>query len=71
MEKRPALGKGLSALIPDASEALSTPRASIEVDLDHREPKHNQPRGQMDDENHEDQARSIRANGVNQPINVR
>ncbi|MGE3489979.1 MAG: ParB/RepB/Spo0J family partition protein [Vicinamibacterales bacterium] len=71
MEKRPALGKGLSALIPDASEALSTPRASIEVDLDLLEPNHYQPRGQMDDEKLEDLARSIRANGVIQPIIVR
>jgi len=71
MEKRPALGKGLSALIPDASEALSTPRASLEVDLDLLEPNHYQPRGQMDDEKLEDLARSIRANGVIQPIIVR
>jgi len=71
MEKRPALGKGLSALIPDASDALSTPRASLDVDIDLLEPNHYQPRGQMDDERLEDLARSIRANGVIQPIIVR
>jgi len=71
MEKRPALGKGLSALIPDASDALSTPRASLDVDIDLLEPNHYQPRGQMDDEKLEDLARSIRANGVIQPIIVR
>jgi len=71
MEKRPALGKGLSALIPDAADALSTPRASLDVDIDLLEPNHYQPRGQMDDQRLEDLARSIRANGVIQPIVVR
>ena len=50
MEKRPALGKGLSALIPDAADALTTPRASLEVDIDLLEPNHYQPRGPMDAE---------------------
>ena len=45
MEKRPALGKGLSALIPDAADALTTPRASLDVDIDQLEPNHYQPRG--------------------------
>ena len=71
MEKRPALGRGLSALIPDATNALTTPRASLDVDIDLLEPNHYQPRGHMDDERLEDLARSIRANGVIQPIIVR
>ena len=71
MEKRPALGKGLSALIPDATGAVTTPRASLEVDIDLLEPNHYQPRGQMDDERLNDLAQSIRANGVIQPIVVR
>ena len=71
MEKRPALGKGLSALIPDATAALITPRASLDVDIDLLEPNHYQPRGHMDDERLEDLAMSIRANGVIQPIIVR
>ena len=71
MEKRPALGKGLSALIPDATEVLSTPRASLEVDIDLLEPNAYQPRGHMDEEKLEDLARSVRANGVIQPIVVR
>ena len=48
MEKRPALGKGLSALIPDAAEPLAAPRASLEVDIDQLEPNHYQPRGPID-----------------------
>jgi ParB family chromosome partitioning protein len=72
MEKRPALGKGLSALIPDAVDALtSSPRATLEVDVDQLEPNHYQPRGQFDSASLEDLARSIKANGVIQPIVVR
>ena len=71
MEKRPALGKGLSALIPDGGDALTSPRGSLEVDIDLLEPNHYQPRGAMDDAKLEELARSIRANGVIQPIVVR
>jgi ParB family transcriptional regulator, chromosome partitioning protein len=71
MEKRPALGKGLSALIPDASDALTAPRSSVEVDIDQLEPNQYQPRAQMDDARLDDLARSIQANGVIQPIVVR
>src|SRR5687767_11494612 len=71
MEKRPALGKGLSALIPDAADALAAPRASLEVDIDQLEPNRFQPRAHMDDARLEDLARSIQANGVIQPIVVR
>jgi ParB family chromosome partitioning protein len=70
-EKRQALGKGLSALIPDAPDSLMTPRASLDVDIDLLEPNDCQPRGPIDDARLEDLARSIRANGVIQPIVVR
>jgi ParB family chromosome partitioning protein len=69
MEKRPALGKGLSALIPDLPEP---PRVSpLEVDIDRLEPNAFQPRVNMDDERLAELAQSIRANGVIQPIVVR
>lgn len=72
MEKRPALGKGLSALIPDASDVLTpSPRASLEVDIDLLEPNDLQPRGPIDSGRLEELARSIRANGIVQPIVVR
>ena len=71
MEKRPALGKGLSALIPDAPDTIAAPRATLEVDIDQLEPNRYQPRGQMDDARLDDLARSIRSNGVIQPIVVR
>ena len=71
MEKRPALGKGLSALIPDAPESAMSPRAALEADIDLLEPNHYQPRGPIDAEKLEELARSITANGVIQPIVVR
>ena len=71
MEKRQALGKGLSALIPDATDALGPPRASLDVDIDLIEPNDYQPRGPIDDQRLDDLARSIRANGMIQPIVVR
>ncbi|HXG88429.1 MAG TPA: ParB/RepB/Spo0J family partition protein [Vicinamibacterales bacterium] len=70
-DRKPALGKGLSALIPDAPDTLSTPRASLEVDIDLLEPNDYQPRGAMDEDRLEELARSIKANGVIQPIVVR
>lgn len=73
MEKRPALGKGLSALIPDLpAPAAPAPAAStIELDIDRLTPNSFQPRGQMDDARLEDLAQSIKSNGVIQPIVVR
>ncbi len=69
MDKRPALGKGLSALIPDAPEApRSTP---IELDIERLTPNRYQPRGVFDDQRLEDLAQSIKSNGVIQPIVVR
>jgi ParB family chromosome partitioning protein len=67
MEKRPALGKGLSALIPDAPTPKATPS---EVDIDRLSPNTLQPRGQFDDARLEELAQSIKANGVIQPIVV-
>jgi ParB family chromosome partitioning protein len=69
MEKRPALGKGLSALIPDLPEPV---RASpVEADIDRLEPNHFQPRGDIDETRLQELAQSIRANGIIQPIVVR
>ena len=68
MDKRPALGKGLSALIPDAPEPRVSP---VEVDIDRLSPNDLQPRGPMDSSALEDLSRSIVANGIIQPIVVR
>ncbi len=69
IERRPALGKGLSALIPDAPEAAKA--ASLDVDIDLLAPNQQQPRLQMDEARLEELAQSIRTNGVIQPILVR
>ena len=68
MEKRPALGKGLSALIPDAPEPRSTP---VDVDIDRLSPNEFQPRQRTADPRLEELARSIASHGVIQPIVVR
>jgi ParB family chromosome partitioning protein len=69
-DKRPALGRGLSALIPDAPAPAAQERA-LDVDIDLLQPNKFQPRTQMDDGRIEELARSIRSNGVIQPIVVR
>jgi ParB family chromosome partitioning protein len=69
MDKRPALGKGLSALIPDAPEPAKS--GPTEVDLDLISPNEFQPRVRPDDVRLDELAQSIRANGVIQPIVVR
>jgi ParB family transcriptional regulator, chromosome partitioning protein len=68
MEKRPALGKGLSALIPDPPEARTS---SVEVDIDRLSPNALQPRGHMDHAALDNLAQSIASSGIIQPIVVR
>jgi ParB family transcriptional regulator, chromosome partitioning protein len=79
-EKRPALGRGLSALIPEAPPAAPAPQAApapakdlppTEVDLDLIAPNPYQPRLNFDEAKLEELAQSIRANGLIQPIIVR
>ena len=65
---RPALGKGLSALIPDAPEPRTTP---TEIDIDRLVPNVFQPRASVDDGRLDELVQSIKANGVIQPIIVR
>lgn len=68
MDKRPALGKGLSALIPDPVEPEVS---SLEVEIDRLVPNVFQPRARSDDKRLEELAESIRSNGIIQPIVVR
>jgi ParB family chromosome partitioning protein len=69
-DRKPALGKGLSALIPDAPEP-GPARATFELDIDLLAPNDYQPRTHVDDERLQELARSIKSNGVIQPIVVR
>lgn len=74
--KRPALGRGLSALIPTAPpapppvEERDTTRPQ-ELDIDLLTPNPHQPRMQIEEGRLEELAQSIRSNGVIQPILVR
>src|SRR5260221_13748418 len=67
MDKRPALGKGLSALIPDAAEPRFGP---LEVDIDRLVPHTFQPRRMMDDGRLDDLAPSIKSNSLIHPMVV-
>ena len=75
-EKRPALGRGLSALIPPAPAAVpaATERPAAipqELDIDLLTPNPRQPRTFFEEHALEELAQSIRSNGVIQPILVR
>jgi ParB family chromosome partitioning protein len=73
-DKRPALGRGLGALIPGAAPPPPRePRDArpAELDIDLLVPNPKQPRQQMDDTRLDELAQSIRVHGVIQPILVR
>jgi len=81
-DKRPALGRGLSALIPSAAAAAAAPppvldrepardTRPLELDIDLLAPNPRQPRAHIDAAKLEELAQSIRANGIIQPVVVR
>lgn len=78
-EKRPALGRGLGALIPTAaaapappvSVASDRPVAPSEIDIDLLFPNPRQPRTVIEESKLDELAQSIRSNGIIQPILVR
>ena len=79
-DKRPALGRGLSALIPDvpppppissAASVAAADRRPAELDIDLLKPNPQQPRQQIDEPALDALAQSIRSHGVIQPILVR
>ncbi len=79
-EKRRALGKGLSALLPSrlapaltsAGEAAATHRLSpSQIPVSEIEPNPEQPRTNFQPDRLEELAQSIRANGIIQPLIVR
>ena len=70
-EKRPALGRGLSALIPDVPLPPPPRETPDEIDLDLLEPNEDQPRTTMDEMKLDELAQSIKAAGIIQPILVR
>ena len=73
MNKKPALGKGLSALIPSSRTPTADARPGAQVlmiDLDHLEANRQQPRRRFDDEGIDELAKSIKETGILQPILV-
>jgi ParB family chromosome partitioning protein len=73
-EKRPALGRGLSALIPSRPPAPEPPRDGTrpqELDIDLLVPNPRQPRTHIEESRLEELAQSIRSHGVIQPVLVR
>ena len=69
-DKRRALGRGLSALIPDFPSPTALPAGPLEVDLDLIEPNREQPRRDFDETRLAALAQSIKETGVLQPIVV-
>ncbi len=67
---RKVLGRGINALLGNEN-ASSKNEELLEIDLDLIEPNSQQPRARFSEENLEELAQSIRANGVVQPIIVR
>ena len=68
---RKVLGRGLSALLSEASPVATANEELREVDIDLIEPNNVQPRTRFDETQLEELAQSIKANGVVQPILVR
>ena len=68
--KRKALGKGLSALLPDP-EASPPDETALNVSPDRLEPNPFQPRTLLEPARLEELAASIRESGVIQPLLVR
>lgn len=68
--KRKALGRGLSALIPDKQPAQRTSDFFL-CPIERIKPDRDQPRSSFDDEQLEELAASIREQGVVQPLLVR
>jgi len=71
--QKKGLGRGLSALIPGASEAKAETRSNrnLEIDIDRIMPSPFQPRRRFDEAKIEELALSIRNQGIIQPLVVR
>jgi len=69
--KRKALGKGLSALLPDPEPNADSPETASDVPIDALDPNPLQPRSAFDAERLSELAASLRASGMVQPILVR
>ena len=71
MSKKPALGKGLSALIPSRDDQEKAAEGVLLCPVERIRPNPNQPRKRFDPEALEALSRTIREKGVLQPLLVR
>jgi len=69
-QKRPGLGKGLGALIPDVEESSQATSGSVEVPINAISANPHQPRANFDPEGIAELAASIREHGIIQPLIV-
>jgi ParB family chromosome partitioning protein len=69
MSKKMALGRGLSALVPEDERGTNEDLREIDIDL--IEPNKEQPRTRFDEEKLEELTQSIKENGIIQPIILR
>lgn len=67
--KKPALGKGLGALIPDIE--VTSEDTVVEVNINEIEPNADQPRKKFDEDKLQELAESIKEHGVVQPVIVK
>jgi ParB family chromosome partitioning protein len=71
MNKKPALGKGLNALIPTGGSERGEPGAAFLCPVDQIRSNPDQPRSRFDEQGLESLAATIREKGVLQPLLVR
>ena len=69
--KKTALGKGLGALFPDIDSVQSNQKEYFQCDIELVQPNKYQPRIKFSDEDLEELSRSIKAQGIIQPLLVR
>jgi ParB family chromosome partitioning protein len=70
--KKIALGKGLGALLPDLDpDDVDAPKSFVECEIDLIRPNRYQPRSHFDREELDQLSRSIRSQGIIQPLIVR
>jgi ParB family chromosome partitioning protein len=68
--KKPALGKGLEALMPDM-DVYKHNEGIMEIDINDIEPNAGQPRKKFDEEKMQQLAESIKEHGIVQPVLVK
>jgi ParB family chromosome partitioning protein len=69
--RRPALGRGMAALLPNAAPPPAPGRAILQLPVEAVERSKDQPRKRFDERQLEELAASIRTHGVVEPILVR